>query len=210
MSDNPQNAEQSVYKVACHFDKSSWLKHGVEWLRQAKAQSLSGFIVGSGLGDDAKAKIEDFGFESFMLGESLSNRYDIFSPFVKRLSPKDRCLWIQPNMKPLAGIASESDLLCGPSDTPMEVISGVVVNFHDRVAIMDSLETRVKSVYKTLLSTKYILGSYDFWVGYLGCQTYLGERNYFNQVWPAEDLVLNFFVAFGNSFSVQVRGYPDK
>ena len=51
-----------TYSVATHFDQPTWDRFGANWLRTAKSQKLTGFIVGMNLSADAQVKILDFGF----------------------------------------------------------------------------------------------------------------------------------------------------
>lgn len=223
------------YSVATFLDQESWRLHGVSWLRQARSQSLDGYVVGKDLDDDAVCKVVDLGFVHVPLlktpetptviidewerhgvkheAEVKSDkprRSAIFEPFVKLMEPGQTCLWLNPSMTPTADLSTSADLMCDVGEFDIDFLTSVVFNFYDRAAMAHSLEEKIKAVHGGFLSTKYILGSYDFWIGYLGCQNYLASRDYVVQTWPSEDLVLNFFVAFANSFSVEVRTYPEK
>jgi hypothetical protein len=196
------------YKVATFFNQDSWSKNGANWLRQAKSQSLEGFVVGIGLGDGAKAKIAELGFEHID-SDPKGPRSDLFKAFVPKLNKGEKCLWMRPETRPTARLKSSDDVVCGISDISLHDLVKPVLNLYDRVAIMESIKDRMVKKYDGCLSASFILGSREFWVGFLGCQLYLCSKSYLDDRSTFEDLVLNFFLAFENSFSVEVKPYPE-
>ena len=197
------------YSVSTMFDRETWQVYGENWLRQARSLSLDGYVVDAGLDDDAVAKVKGMGFMCLPAQTGSPDRSNIFEPFVKAMSPGETCLWVQPYVKPISGLSTGADLMCETSHINVDSLASIVINLYDRAAMTHSLEEKIRAVHGAYLSTRYILGSHDFWVGFLGCQNYLSKRQYLVQAWPAEDLVLNFFVAFANSFSVEVKPYPE-
>ena len=111
---------------------------------------------------------------------------------------------------PRADIEANVDLVCGISDFGAEYLTSSVVNLYDRAAMIQSLNESIRQKHGGFLSSEYILGTHDFWNGFVGCQTYLHERQYIDANPTSDDLILNFFVAFANSISCKVEKYPTK
>jgi len=45
------------YSAATCFDEKDWNKYGLNWLRAARSNSMTGFVVGIDLPEQAVAKI---------------------------------------------------------------------------------------------------------------------------------------------------------
>lgn len=197
------------YKVATCFSDDTWQAHGPSWLRHAKSAGLKGFLVGLGLSEDASRSVTEMGFEYIGLPAQPRMRADVFQSFAVKLEKGEFCLWTRPNAKPHAGLQTNMDVLVGTSKASVDDLCQSVINLYDRVAMAASIEDRVVHTYGGVLSTEYILGSREFWVGFSGCHSYLGSKEYIDQLLPCEDLVLNFFIAFANSFSIEVAPYKE-
>lgn len=191
------------YKVATYLNPETWTKHGLNWVRTAKSLGLKGDIVGTDLPQEAVDKIRQLGFDYIPLVGS-QRKVEVFDAFAVRIKPNERVLWCHPDIPP-SRMDGEADVICGGGISDVFVLTECVLNLYDRAAMIDSLEDRILKKYNTLLSSRYILGTSDFWNGYVGCQRYMESRHYFEPNATTEDLVLNFFVAFANTLTVKVN-----
>lgn len=195
------------YFAATSFDKNTWGKYGLNWLRTARSNSMKGFIVGEDLTEDAVNKISELGFTHLPVNKKYNCRCDIQYTFLKSLPTDAYCLWTENNILPKNNLETKMDICCDVSKYTAYEITAPVVNLHDRAAMIHSLEDMIQKHHGAMLSSAYLLGSYNFWNGYVGCQTYLYQKEYLDINVPAEDLILNFFMAFANSISLEIKNY---
>ena len=198
------------YIVATYFDKDAWKSYGLNWVRHAKSESLTGYIIGIDLPQEAIDKINELGFVHLPLISKYQIRGDAFFTLLQKLEKNQRCLWTNPHVLPRAGIESKVDLLCGISNSSVENLTVGVVNLYYIAAMIKSLNESIFKKHGAFLASDYILGTYDFWNGYVGCRNYLHEKQYLESFSVSDDLVLNFFMAFANSFSCEIQSYPLK
>jgi len=197
------------YKVATCFSDDTWQAYGLSWLQHAKSARLKGFVVGLGLSEDALRSVTEMGFEYLGIPMQPRMRAEVFQSFAVKLEKGEFCLWTRPNVKPHAELQTSMDVLVGTSGASVDDLCQSVINLYDRVAMAASIKDRVVKNYGSVLSTEYILGNREFWIGFSGCHSYLGGKEYIDQLLPCEDLVLNFFMAFANSFSIEVAPYKE-
>jgi hypothetical protein len=195
------------YIVSTFFDEEDWNKFGLNWVRNAKSASLDAIIIGKDLPEDAIAKIAELNFLYFPVLDKFKKNCNAMHTLVCNLPKNSRCLWTKPEILPKAGIIGEADLICGLSESPISKIVSSVINLYDRAAMIESLSQHIESVHNKYLSANYMLGTTDFWNGFFGCKSYLHERGYLVENSEDDDLVLNFFVAFAHSFSVEIKDY---
>lgn len=196
------------YSVATFMTQDSFAESGTKWLRSAVSQSLSGWVVGLGLGSGSIDKIAELGFKHLDVNPRTGTRADVFGTFVEKMAAGDSCLWVPPDRLPTSRLAPTCDLVCGRLEVDSMSVTAPVVNLYDKAAMMKSLDESVKAAHGCFLSSSFMLGGYDFWVGYSGCYAYLSRKQYIDPGMPGEDLVLNFFAAFAGSISVDARDYP--
>lgn len=195
------------YKVATYFSADNWDQLGINWVRTAKSNGLTGYIVGHNLSEDAVQKIGQLGFQHLPLDEKSKEKTAVYAQFIRQLDKNERCLWTIPTIHPISGIDSNYDLVCGLTDADVFALTSSVVNLYDRAAMIESLEEKISKKYKGYLSARYILASSEFWYGYLGCQQYMKKKEYIEFTTLSDDLVLNFFTAFANRFTVEIKDY---
>ena len=177
-----------TYSVATHFDQPTWDRFGVNWLRKAKSEKLTGFIVGMNLSDEAKIKILDFGF--------------VYYPMVlNRLQIPDLCnhccLLTNFDEIPKAGLPEDADVVCSidKSISALDIVSPIV-NLPNRAKAVRLIQEKVEKIHGGILSTKYILGSVDFWAGFSGFQTYIRNQTYLEDNFILDDLLFNLYLSF--------------
>ena len=195
------------YIASTFFDEEEWNKNGLNWVRHAKSASLNAIIIGKNLPDDAIEKINELNFTYVPLIEKFKTDNNVMYTLVHSLPKASRCLWTNPDVTPKAGLETQADLLCGTTKTSVYQIAESVVNLHDRAAMIESLRENIYKTHNCYLSSSYMLGTTDFYYGFAGCRAYLFGKGYLNGNKYSNDLVLNFFVAFVNSYSVEVRDY---
>lgn len=198
------------YIVASSFDAATWDRHGLNWVRHAKSESLDAIVVGNDIPGSAVDKIAELGFRHLPIQPKFNLRHNAFWTLLQSLEKGQRCLWTKPSLLPKAGIEASTDLVCGISDHNAEHLTSSVVNLHDRAAMIQSLNDAILARHGAFLSSDYVLGTFDFWHGFVGCQTYLHARQYVDAMSTSDDLVLNFFVAFTNSISCKIDKYPTR
>lgn len=190
-------------KVATYLNPETWTKYGLNWIRTAKSLGLAGTVVGSDLPTEAVDKIRQLGLDHVSVS-GTQRKVDVFDVFISKMKPDERVLWCHPDILP-SRMNGTADVVCGGGLTDVMSLTECVLNLYDRAAMIDSLEERILKKYNTLLNSRYILGTSDFWNGYVGCQQYMLSRHYFDPVAATEDLVLNFFVAFATTLTVEVK-----
>jgi len=195
------------YFTATFLDKNSYGKHGLNWLRTARANSMQGYIVGEDLSDEAVSKITELGFTHLPVEKKYNHRCDIHYTLLNNLPTDSYCLWTENNLVPKNNLETKMDICCDLSKVSAYDMTVPVVNLHDRAAMIHSLEEMILKQHGAMLSSSYLLGSFNFWNGYVGCQTYLYQKQYLDTNLPAEDLILNFFMAFANSISLEIKNY---
>jgi len=195
------------YKVATYFSSENWESQGLNWLRTAKSLSLTGYIIGYNLSEEATSKISQLGFICLPLKEDENNRVKIFQKFISQLKPQERCMWLTPSLLPKANFETESDLVCELTKSDIFNLTEPVTNLYDRAAMIESLREKIEKKYSGYFSTRYVLATSEFWHGFLGCLQYMQEKSYFDANTSTEELILNFFTAFANRFTVEVKDY---
>lgn len=198
------------YFVATSFDSDSWESHGLNWVRHAKSESLKAYVIGNNLKQAAIDKIAELGFTHLPLIEKYKIRGDAFYTLLQKLEKNQYCMWTNHLLLPIKGFECKADLVCATTQIDANFLTTGVVNLYDRAAMIQSLNESIFKKYNGYLSSEYILGTYDFWNGYVGCQTYLHERQYLDLSPTSDDLVLNFFMAFANPLSCEIKKYPNK
>ena len=198
------------YIVATGFNQSTWEKYGLNWIRFANSESLKAVIVGDELTGAAVDKIHELGFVHLPVQPKFNIKSNFYYTLLQKLEKNQRCLWTIPSILPKSEIQTDVDLVCGVSDFAAEYLTSGVVNLYDRAAMIQSLNEKIWQKHGGFLSSEYILGTFDFWNGFVGCQTYLHERQYLDSNATSDDLIINFFVAFTNSISCKIQKYPTK
>lgn len=196
-----------TYIASTFLDEKSWDRHGLNWLRSAKSESLDALIIGKDLPDSALEKIRELNFRYVAVENKFKSDCNFHYALSRNLEKGQRCLWTRPDLLPKAGIESDVDVVCGCSNVNLNDLASPVVNLYDRAAMMQSLKQNIEKVHGKYLSSNFMLGTYDFWNGVFGCRAYLFEKGYLQGSGHSDDLVLNFFVAFANSISLQVKNY---
>jgi hypothetical protein len=195
------------YLVSTYFDDTNWHEFGLNWVRTAKSDSLDAIIIGKNLPDDAIQKIHELEYKYVPLMEKFKNDSNVMYTLVHNLPKSSRCLWTSPDILPRKGLETSADLLCGPTENTILQLADSVVNLYDRAAMIESLKENIEKKHKCFLSSNFMLGTNDFYHGYAGCRSYLLGKGYLNGSRFNNDLVLNFFVAFANSCSVEVLDF---
>jgi len=195
------------YSAATCFDEKDWNKYGLNWLRAARSNSMTGFVVGIDLPEQAVAKIGELNFTHLPIVRKYNFKCDLFYTLLQALDRDSFCLWTENNLLPRHDLEPKFDACCQLSEYTAYAITSPVINLHDRAAMISSLEEQIQKVHGSMLSTRYILGSYNFWNGFLGCQSYLYQKQYLDSNMPCDDLILNFFMAFANSVSLEIKKY---
>jgi hypothetical protein len=195
------------YSVATYFDQESWAKNGLNWLRNATSVNLSGYVVGKDLNQQSIDKITELDFVHLPVINKFKKDNNVFFTLLQILQKNQRCLWVQNDIVPKSELKGDTDLICGSSQLELSSLVLPVVNLYDRAAMIESLRESIQKKHGKLLSSKYMLGTYDFWNGFVGCRAYLLEKEYLQQHDNSDDLVLNFFIVFTNSTSIEIKDY---
>lgn len=194
------------YTAATWFDKDSWEKQGLNWVRKAKSAGVSGFIIGSDLPQEAHAKAKELGFTVVPLITKYGDERDKFHTVLENLKGGQRCLLTRPDATVKGGLPETKDLICNraKASDPFGIVSPIR-NLNDRAKALKLLRDAVEKVYGATLSSKSVLGTRDFWAGYTGFLNYLYEKNYLDRH-ANEELTLNLYVALAGSVSLEIAG----
>jgi hypothetical protein len=192
------------YLVSTYFDETSWQEYGLNWVRNAKSESLEALIIGKNLPEDAIQKIHELNYKYIPLIEKFKSDSNVMYTLVHHLPKGSRCLWTNPDILPKSGLETNADLLCSSTSNTIYQLADSVVNLYDRAAMIESLKENIHKKHNCFLSSDFMLGTNDFYHGFAGCRSYLLGKGYLNGSKFNNDLVLNFFVAFANSCSVEV------
>lgn len=193
------------YVASTFFDADTWNKFGLNWVRSAKSASLDCLIIGDELPEEAISKINELKFRHVPIIKKFKNKCNIEYTLIQNLDKNTRCLWTKPEILPKSGIVTNSDLVCGYTNLVVQDLASAVINLYDRAAMIESLNEQIQKVHGRFLSSDFMLGTYDFWNGFFGCKAYLFGKKYLENNGQIDDLVLNFFVAFANSLSLEIK-----
>lgn len=181
-----------MYDVATHFNQPTWDQYGPNWLRTAKSEKLSGFIIGQELSEDAQDRIQQqFGFR-YIPFEGKGRLEGISDHVVKP------ALLTKFNVLPKGNLSEDKDLVCSRDFTQLLDVVESVINLQKRAEIIKLIEEKVVNVYGGILSANYILGSIDFWKGFTGFQSYIKNQDLLENQWWRDELILNLYVSFFN------------
>ena len=195
------------YLVSTFLDEESWEKFGLNWLRSAKSASLQALIIGKNLPEVAQQKIQELNYKFVPVENKFKTDCNFHYTLSRNLEKGQRCLWTRPDLLPKAGFETDADVTCSYSNININDLVSPVINLYDRAAMIQSLQQNIEKIHGKYLSSNYMLGTSDFWNGLFGCRAYLFERGYLQGSGHSDDLVLNFFIVFANSFSVEVKNY---
>lgn len=195
------------YIASTFFDEEKWDRFGLNWIRSAKSASLEALIIGSNLPESAQIKIKEYNYKLVPVENKFKTDCNFHYTLVKSLQKGQRCLWTKPDLLPKAGFETDADIFCSHSDISINDLVSPVINLYDRAAMVVSLQNNLEKKYGKYLSSNFMLGTSDFWNGIFGCRAYLFEKGYLQGSGHSDDLVLNFFVVFANSFSLEVKNY---
>lgn len=192
-----------MYYVATQFDKDSWSKTGVNWLRKAKSAGLTGFIAGSDLPEEAYAKTKELGFY-ILPTTSIEDDRESHEIIATTIQKGQQFLFSNSDVFPSNEILSQ-DLVCS-LDESLDLFSMITVikNLHDRANIVRLIKDKIINVHGGLISNRFILGSWYFWNEFSAFQKYLHGRNYIDSKAKCSELIFNMYVALSQSISVKV------
>jgi hypothetical protein len=177
-----------TYSVATRFNQQTWDKFGLNWLRKAKLEKMRGFILGD-LSEEAKLKISDFGFSCFPDNSKIGEIC------------QERCLFVQYDM-PIPKDVSFGDVACSIEKTSALEVVWPIRSLINRAKAANLVQNRIEKVYNGTLSSKYILGSSEFWRSFSGFQDYLLQQDYADYL--NYDFLLNLHLSFFKSFRIAI------
>lgn len=185
------------YIAVTHFDKETWAKYGLNWLRKAKSEGLKGYILGTDLPEEAPAKANELGFTAVPVVGPTGAYLDRYHTLASVLKEGQRCLLTWPTVLPKGGLSDARDVLCG-TEKKLNVVEIVapVKNLYNRAKVVRDIRDKIITTHHSLLSPRCVLGTWDFWNEFLGFQSYLYERDYVDLRLPYnEELLLNLYLA---------------
>lgn len=178
-----------TYKVMTHFNQSTWDRYGMNWLRAAKLHNLKGSVVGLDLSEEAKSKIDSFGFSYVPHNDR------------ERLQPpcEGNLLVTKADVLPDKLLESH-EVLCSVADFNVFDLVWSITSLKDRADVIRLLRDRV------IYSVNSVLGTESFWKEFAGFQDYIHSREGFldgNVL--KEELLFNLYLAnFNPSVGVMV------
>ena len=191
--------------IATYFDKESWTKKGVDWLRKAKSIGLKGFIIGDNLPVEAEAKAKSLGFDLVNIIVKFNDERDIYCTIAETLEKGERCLFMNSDLSPRGGISEEKDVNCSlDSSLNLRDIVSSIRNLKQRAKSVKLIEEKVENVFNGLLSTKFILGTWDFWNGFAAFHNYLQEQSYLDRRTACDELSFNLYIALTDSITTEI------
>lgn len=195
------------YIAATYFDDKTWPKYGLNWLRSAKSAKLTGLIIGTDLPEEATSKAAELGFKVVPLEKKGGTELDRYSTLAAHLEKGQRCLFTQPDVLPKGGFSVGRDVFCERGKMACIDVVSPIRNLFDRAKAAKEIYYAVQKPNNGLLSSRFMLATWDFWIAFLGFQTYLHERGYLDPRPPYDVLMLNYFMAsVGKSFSLEITG----
>jgi hypothetical protein len=191
--------------ITTYFDKDSWPKKGVDWLRRAKSAALQGFVIGNQLPPEAEAKAKSLGFSVVPVIEKFNDERDIYCTIAETLEKGQRCLFINSDLSPRGGLSEEKDVNCS-LDSTLDLIDIVssIKSLKQRAKAVRVIQKKVESIHKGLLSTKYILGTWEFWNGFAAFNSYLQEKSYLDRRTACDELAFNLYIALTDSITTEI------
>jgi hypothetical protein len=187
--------------VATFFDEKSW---DTNWLRKAKSVNLSGFIIGKDLPEEAELKIKELGFQLIPLISKYNNILDRHYVLAQNLAKGQSCLFVDPSVE-LFEKEYKTDVACQVDDK-MDLLQIVmpVANLHKRAEAFNLIRDKIQNKYNALLSPKCIFGTYDFWNGFFGFQSYMVSKNYIDRHDTCQEFFLNLYLATIDNVSLEI------
>ena len=181
-----------MYIAATQMNREQWKNYGIHWLRSAKSEGLTGFIIGKDLPSDAEEKSKKLGFDI-----AISNN-DKYISLVENLKGRN-CLLTQPNVMPKGNLIESKDLICEKDDSDVLQIISPVKNLYDRAKVYKLLNKRL------FFSNNFILGTCNFWHDYLAFLVLLHEKKYLDRNSDYDKFALNLYVFFTESLKVGIN-----
>lgn len=187
--------------VATYFDDQSW---DVNWLRKAKSASLTGFVIGKNLSEEAVLKIQELGFQSVSLISKYNNILDRHYTLVANLQKGQNCLFVDPSVQ-LIEKEVESDVACCIDEKlNLLEVSMPVSNLQRRAEAFNLIREKIQNKHNGLFSPKCIYGTFEFWNQFLGFQNYLISQNYIDRYDTCQELFLNLYLATNKNISWEI------
>jgi len=193
------------YVVATYMNIDAWNKTGVNWLRKAKSAGLTGFIVGDGLPPEADIKAKELAFKVVPIIVKFGDERDKYRTVAEEIKKGQRCLFVNHNITPKGGLSEAREITCNRDESLdlLEVVS-LIRNLQDRAKAVELIRDKIISVHQGLLSTKSVLGTWDFWNSLIAFYDYLQEINYLDRRASYNELAFNLYVALAESISLEV------
>lgn len=190
--------------VTCvYFNENNWDKFGVNWLRKSKSNSKNTLIIGKNLSVEAENKCIELGFEFSKLESNFNDDRDIIVAMSKIVTKDKKYLLLSQGFEFDLNyeIYDKKDLICLSSLIELMNLVLPIQSLANRAKVVNLLSNK-----KSLASSDFILGSYDFWKKIDNFQEYLSQVNYFGSVVNLE-LLLNLYIAIVNSSNIEVINY---
>lgn len=193
------------YILSTYMNVDTWNKSGVDWMRKSKSSGFKGFIVGDNLPLEADLKAKELGFKLVPVVVEFGDKRDQYKTVANEIKKDERCLFIDFDVIPKNNLPETKDLVCNTDDSIdlFQVIFSIR-NLQDRAKSVELIQQKIIENYKFMLSAKSILGTWDFWNGFIVFQNYLQEKRYLDAR-GSYDLMLNLYVSLKDSVSIEVH-----
>ena len=176
------------YITTSFFDRKSWDKLGISWMESAKAENLTGFIVGLDIPDSSRY-LKQMGFSLV----AITDKSVVAEAIVSNLDKNQSCLFTHSSVLPKGDLCKNTSIKCKKKIIDIFEITSSIQNLFERTKAINSLK-EVQNKYNSLLSSDIIFGDWAFWVNYSGFQRYLYDINYLNQH-SSPDLIFNLYIS---------------
>lgn len=194
------------YTVSTYFDNDSWQKSGVNWLRKAKSAGLNGFIIGKELPVEAEKKAKDLGFRIVPISKKFGDDRDLYHAILGFAQKDQRCLFVQNFLPVKSDLPELTDVVC---DLDVKFAASDIVTpiktLQDRAKTINVIRDKIERIHKGILSPNLILGSWNFWNGFLAFQNYLHDKNYLDGRAMYHELVFNLYISLTESLTLEIN-----
>lgn len=183
------------YIATSFFDRKAWDKFGVKWIEAAKAENLTGFVVGLNIPETSRF-LKQFGF--YLV--PVDDRSFYCEALAANLKKNQSCLFTYHDILPKGDLSLNKEIKCY-REKSLDLFKTVapIENLFNRAKAMNILE---KS--NDFFSTQSILGTFNFWTTYSGFQRYLYDINFLNRT-ASDELIFNLYIALMKPDSMEIE-----
>lgn len=181
--------------LSADFNAARWERHGVNWMRSAKAKGYVGLVLDYGLPAEAKAKISELKFRCV---SPVPGPYGKYFSIANSLKEGEKCLSAPVDFEVKNDFFDDDRLACCPDKNAN--LAGMVVpivRLKKRAEAANIVEQTILPAHGSLLDTTYLCADRRNWLLLCGLLSFFVGSEFLDvRCKDHERIVLNLFATY--------------